>query len=316
VDHMDISIIIVNYNTRELTLQCLESIRTYLTGAVVYEVIVVDNCSSDGSQAALKNYAAAHAWLRVLESDSNYGFAHANNKGIRIAGGRQILLLNSDAYLIDNSLLKAIHYLDRERDVFGCGCALLDAQGRLGISFGKFPVFSTVFKEIVTNRFAHLRASAPSQKNCVYPIDLPCGAFFLIKHELLTSIGYLDETFFMYSEETDLAYRAWKAGYRIVYYGYTTVVHVGGQSSIPSERDKDRLSIWKRQRVIFYKSWCYYLTKNGTAGEACAVRVLLTLYFTLLYVAALVTGKHSMRLNYHYELETLHKGWKSSAVSK
>jgi GT2 family glycosyltransferase len=311
---MDISIVVVNYNTRGLTLQCIDSIKTYLTGAVAYEVIVVDNCSSDGSQPALRNYAAKNPWITVIESDDNYGFAHANNRGLSIAQGRQILLLNSDAYLIDNSLINAIHYLDRTTDVFGCGCALLDAQGRLGISYGKFPGVSTVLKEVATNRFARLRAMVPSCKDCVYPIDLPCGAFFLIKHELLNVVGYLDEAYFMYSEETDLACRAWKAGYRIVYYGYTSVVHLGGQSSVPSGSDYDKLAAWKKQQLIFYHSWRYYLTKNGAPWEPCSVKALLTLFFMTLLILAQVIGKKNMRLTYQLELEMLRKGWTSSDI--
>ena len=261
--HMDISIVVVNYNTQKLTLQCIDSIRTYLTGKVVYEVIVVDNCSSDGSQQALRNYAAENNWLTVIESNGNYGFAHANNRGIRIAQGRHILLLNSDAYLIDDSLIKAMQYLDMHKTVFGCGCALLQADGSIGISYGKFPVFSIVLREVIFNKFTHLRGCVPQHPDAVYDINLPCGAFFLIQHDLLNRIGLLDEAYFMYCEETDLARRAWNAGYSIVYYGPTKVVHLGGQSSISDDNGNSKLTAWKKVRLIFYSSWRYYLRKHG-----------------------------------------------------
>jgi GT2 family glycosyltransferase len=313
---MDISIIVVNYNTRELTLQCLESVKTYLTGTVAYEVIVVDNCSSDGSQAALKNYAAVHTWLTVLESDGNYGFAHANNKGIRIAGGRQILLLNSDAYLINDSLVSAMNYLDATPDLFGCGCTLLQADGTPGVSYGKFPGFLIVLCEVILNKFTRLRGGTPTRTDTVYPIDMPCGAFFLIKHDLLKRIGLLDETYFMYCEETDLARRAWNAGYRIVCYGPAKVVHLGGKSSIPDGNESSKLVAWKTVRLNFYRSWRYYLEKHGFWEEANAVRMLLYVFFSVHYLGSAVLQRKKIKQYYCYELETLHKGWKSSAVSK
>jgi GT2 family glycosyltransferase len=120
----------------------------------------------------------------------------------------------------------------------------------------------------------------------------------------------------MYYEETDLAYRAWKAGYRIVHYGPATAVHLGGRSSFPSGDEEVRLAAWKKIRAIFYQSWRYFLLKHGFLGEANVIRGLLTVFFTVHYLAAFMLGKQTMVLHYRYELETLHQGWKPTVLCR
>ena len=214
---IDISIIIVSFNTKELTLACLKSIYKYLSGKITFEVIVVDNNSIDGSQQVIEAFAGENDNLSFIETGFNFGFAKANNACICVASGRQILLLNSDTYLIDDSILRAMQYLDEQHDVFGCGCTLLNADLTVGISYGMFPEFLTVLREIFGGRFGKYRAMKPQSPGCIYDIDLPCGAFFLIKKELLEKTGYLDEQFFMYCEEMDWCLRIKQKGWIVIY---------------------------------------------------------------------------------------------------
>jgi GT2 family glycosyltransferase len=213
-DIMQLSIIIVSYNTRKLLVECLRSVFSFLTGKISFEAIVVDNGSHDGSQAAVRELALTRPGLRLIETGANLGFAKANNIGIRHASGKQVLLLNSDTYLIDDSVTHAVNFLDGRPDLFGCGCTLLNGDGSFGISYGKFPEPGVVFLEFVLWRWRRLQAIVPGDAQGIHPIDFPCGAFFLMRRDLLEKTGPLDERFFMYCEETDLAKRAAEAGYR------------------------------------------------------------------------------------------------------
>ena len=306
---IDISIIIVSFNTKELTLACLKSNNKYLSGKITFEVIVVDNNSIDGSQQVIEAFAGENDNLSFIETGFNFGFAKANNAGICVASGRQILLLNSDTYLIDDSILRAMQYLDEQHDVFGCGCTLLNADLTVGISYGMFPEFLTVLREIFGGRFGKYRAMKPQSPGCIYDIDLPCGAFFLIKKELLEKTGYLDEQFFMYSEEPDLAKRAKKLGYRTVYFGPTRLVHLGGQSSMPKPVDtaagKNVLDVKK----IFYQSWGRYLVKHHSRLYAFAVKTLFLSYCYFYYFFFGLKKNNEAVLNFLPEILALKAGW-------
>jgi Predicted glycosyltransferases len=304
---MDLSIILVSYNTKALTLKCLESLFCYLDKKIAFEVIIVDNNSSDGSIDALRAFESRTNNVRLIASDSNNGFAKANNQGIRVAQGRFILLLNTDTYLIDDSCINAIHYLDDNPKVFGCGCTLLNADGSMGISYGRFPEFWTVFSEILTGRFGLLRCIVPKKINAIYAIDFPCGAFFLIKRELLQVVGALDERFFMYSEETDLARRAWKHGFRIVHYGPARVVHLRGQSGNQNKnQDKEnRLDL----KSVSYQSWYFYLQKHCSRMEIFAIKYLLIFYYQIMQLFFSLQNNHAARMQYIIEEKALQENW-------
>jgi GT2 family glycosyltransferase len=312
---MLLSIIIVNYNTKTLTLACLKSIFDFLGASIPFEVIVVDNGSRDGSQEAIRAFAAARETATLIEANENLGFAKANNIGIKKASGKQVLLLNSDTYLVDDSLLRAVDYLERQPEIFGCGCTLLNADGSIGISYGKFPDLATVVLELLTWRTARLRAIVPRRSSAVYPIDFPCGAFFLIKRRLLDAIGLLDEQFFMYCEETDLAKRAWNAGYRIVHFGPARVVHVQGQSvlsdgSFNSHSDKPR-----DLEIIFYQSWKRYLCKHCFAVNVWLVGALLSLFFRANYLIFRLMKNEPACNQFAKELQALQRGFRIGVPS-
>ncbi|MBN1464037.1 MAG: glycosyltransferase family 2 protein [Paludibacteraceae bacterium] len=282
---MDLTIIIISFNTKDDTRICLESIFFHLRNKCKFEIIVVDNNSTDGSIAYIKEYLKREPSISLIANNDNLGFGRANNLGIHISSGKQILFLNSDAFLIDDSLLLAMKHLSSHPDIFGCGCTLLNKDGTTGPSYGQFPEIKTIIKEILLNKFCSLRAISPSKPDQVYPIDFPCGAFFLVNKEILNIVGGFDENFFMYFEETDLAKRAWKYGYKIVFYGFTKAVHIGGQSST----DKTKKAINPQLRDYFYSSWRYYLQKHCNGIERFFIRYLLFLYFHVkLYILTLI----------------------------
>jgi GT2 family glycosyltransferase len=305
---MELSIILVSYNTKDQTLKCVDSLFCYLGRKITFEVIIVDNNSSDGSQNALRSLQARKNNVRFIASDANNGFAKANNQGIRFAQGRFILLLNTDTYLIDDSCIKAMRYLDDNQKVFGCGCTLLNADGSMGISYGRFPEFRTVFLEILTGRFGRLRCIVPKKPDAIHAIDFPCGAFFLIKRELLDKVGPLDEHFFMYCEETDLAKRAWKSGHSVVHYGPARVVHLRGQSSNQNKNpvSKDAVNL----KNVSYQSWYYYLKKHRTRIEILLIKCLLVFYFKTMHLFFFLKKNNPARIQYIIEKKALQENWK------
>lgn len=305
---MELTIILVSYNTKTLTLKCLESIFNHLEKKIAFEVIIVDNASSDGSQDALRDFEARMDNVSFIASESNNGFAKANNQGVRLAQGRFILLLNPDTYLVDDSCINAMHYLDDHPTVFGCGCTLLNADGSTGISYGKFPEFWTVFSEILTGRFGLLRCIVPKKTNAIYSIDFPCGAFFMIKRELFHALGGFDERFFMYSEETDLAKRAWKSGFRIVHYGPAKVVHLRGQSSNQNTHpaSKNILDL----KSVLYQSWYFYLQKHCSRTEIFLIQFLLLVYYNAMHLFFFLKKNNAACTQNIAEKEALRENWK------
>lgn len=303
---VDLSFIIINYNTRKLLEKCLCSIELYLKGQVAFEIIVVDNHSIDDSKIWLEQYAKNHPEVHAVYSEVNRGFAGGNNLGVKYASGKIILFLNSDTYLIDDSIINAYKWIESNKNnTIGCGCLLLNEDLSSGVSYGKFPTAGVLFQEIVQNKFTRLRGIIPNQTDAIYPIDFPCGAFFMMRTNVFNELGGFDEQYFMYFEETDLAKRAWKNGYRIYYYGGTRIVHVGGGSSFEKSRDQRIYSLV----VAFYRSWKRYLLKNNTPNSAIYVHSLLYLYYSFWKLCSLIFRKDTSFERNVAELNALSEGW-------
>ena len=140
----DLSIIIVSYNTKKLLLGCIQSIEKHTQG-VDYEVIVVDNASTDGSADLVRRLSLKKSDVRVIENTINKGFAAANNQGIKIAKGKYILLLNSDTKILENTLLKMISWMDKNEKVGVSTCKLLNADRSIQATGGYFPTLPRIF---------------------------------------------------------------------------------------------------------------------------------------------------------------------------
>lgn len=263
----------MSFNTRQLLEDCLLSIERHLEGRLDYETIVVDNASKDGTPEWLDAFAAGRPRLKVRHAGANLGFSGGNNVGIRMARGRAVLLLNSDAYLIDDSLVAALAYLDSHPDVFSLAGMLYLADHSPGPSYGHFPTPWNLAREILSRRFGSLRAVCPDPSEPTHDIDFPCGAYYLMNGTHLKEIGGMDEDFFVYFEETDLAMRARLKGYRSVYFAPAKAVHLGGQSI-----QEVKNIVFTR---MFYANWRRYLMKHHGSGSALAVRMLLSGYFGL-----------------------------------
>jgi len=249
---MDLSIVILNYQTFELTKNTINSIFEY-EYPISYEVLLVDNASGDDSLSRLKNYFKDK--VIFIESSENNGFAAGNNQALKIAKGKYQLLLNSDTIVWENTLESIYYYMEKHTDVGAAGCRVLLENGDLDKACKRsFPNVKNSFF-----RLFHIPTKSKDDNynldslpdDGVYEIDCLTGAFMFIRKEVLDEVGFLDETFFMYGEDIDLCFRIKQAGWKIIYYGKSKITHFKGASS---KKQKSKLIYeFYRAMYVYYK---------------------------------------------------------------
>ena len=272
----DLSIIIPSYNTKDTTYKCIDLLINNLSKTTFkYQIIVVDNHSSDGSTAMLKKFKNNNFVL--ITNVKNEGYAKANNIGLRYAQGRTILYLNSDVIIDETiSFIKILTFLDNHSHVAGLTVKVILPTGKLDMachrgfptlwkSFCYFIKLESIFKYIPILNSVFCGYHLWNKLNdSIHEIDSPSGAFFLVKKQVVDKIGGFDEDYFMYGEDLDLSYRIKKLGLKIIYYPLFTVVHLKGQSGMAlngnnrSIKTKSKVSFFATMG-IFYKKHYYYL---------------------------------------------------------
>ena len=234
---MDVSIIIVTYNTRKMTAECIESIFEKTQG-LSYEIILVDNASNDGS----KEFFGKDSRIKYIYSNTNLGFGNANNFGFTKASGKYILLLNSDTLLVNNAVFEFFNYMEKSSSSKGCcGCILQNRNGEIIHSYNKkFPNLWWIFQEICLfaipkSRLLHdpYKKRDKSIKKEKFPliVEQITGADLFIRRDVLEKCGMFDPDFFMYYEETEMQHRFKKNGYISVVIDTPKIVHLVGASS-------------------------------------------------------------------------------------
>jgi len=246
---MDISIIIVNWNTKKLLLDCLASIFSTIKG-VSYEVILVDNASSDGSVEAVQE---AYPQVEIIQNEENLGFAAANNKGFHKMLGRYALLLNTDTVLTEDAIEKLFYYMENNPEA-GMACGqLLNRDGTKQNSIANFPsLIGLVFNETLLRIF--LPKKYPSKRVEYFnPIEVESciGACLMVRKQAMDDVGLLDERYFFFLEETDWALRMERAGWKSCFIPNARIYHLQGQS----------VGHNVKSRVMFYRSRYTYLKK-------------------------------------------------------
>ncbi len=258
MNRKELSIIIVNFNTRILLRDCLLSI-VENTQNVNYEVVVVDNASSDGSREMIEN---EFRWVRFLRNKKNVGFSKANNQGIQIALGENILLLNSDTLILGNCLFQVLSFMKSRADAGIVGCKVLNHDKTLQLSCYHFPNLLTevVFftKGVIKNIwdpvtwYKYMRYWDHKK---IKEVDCVSGCFFLVKRSVFDTIGLLDENSFMYYEDSEFCKRLrTKTDYKIYYYPYAEIIHLQGASLKKTSTNYVSLQ-------YSYKTAKYYLNK-------------------------------------------------------
>jgi N-acetylglucosaminyl-diphospho-decaprenol L-rhamnosyltransferase len=260
---IDVSILVISYNTRELLAECLKSIEAS-NHALSCETIVVDNASTDGSaDMAAREFPGA----RLIRNSANRGFAAANNQALAESRGRYVLLLNSDAVLLPTTVRALSEYLDAHPRVGIVGGRVLNQDGSFQWSYADLPslrselLLATGLAARVWSR--HFPSHPPQRSQQVRDVGWLLGACLMLRRNAIVEVGVLDEGFFMYSEETDWCCRMHKAGWVVRYLPVSTVLHHSGGSASKEPG---------LQRTQVYASKWRYLRKHEGRTPAAIYR--------------------------------------------
>lgn len=303
ITQMDISIIIVNYNSFNLLKQCLDSIIAY-TKDISYEVIIVDNNSTEGNvEKQICNYDK----IKLIKNLENRGFGAANNQGLTIANGKYVLFINNDTVLLENSIKAVFEFAEEKNDNLIIGCKLLNQDNSLQYSVYNFPSLLNI---ITSNLFLYLifpkskyfnkyhLMNKRIQKNT--EVDVVTGAFLFATRESIKHLGGFDERFFFYNEETDLCYRFKLNGGKIFYYPETSIIHLKGGSA--------NKNLSKRYRNESIATIQYYQKhfKGLSFWLAVFFHYLgLLIRIPIFFVVGLLTGKNILLLRSFYNIRNL-----------
>lgn len=286
---LDLSIIIVNYNAKDLLKPCIQSILDQET-KFDFEILVVDNDSRDGSVTMLKENFSQIKKIRLLNNNQNLGFSKANNLAIKEAAGRYVLLLNPDTLIISGAIDRLVGFLNLKDDVAAVGAKLLNGDGSIQHSIGHFP---TIFNQLARSLFLHrlfpkvdifceLETHDSSYQN-IKNVDWVYGAAIMMRKSVIDETGLFDESFFLFSEETDLCYRINQAGYNILYCPDAHIIHYGRglniNSDILAQLNRSKLQYFRKHYSAQKYTYLFMITVTNII-----IRLSIWLFINLLSV--------------------------------
>lgn len=257
---VDMSVVLVCWNNKAYLAPCLKSL--YEGGLKSsFDVVVVDNGSTDGSQQML---AEKYPDVKLIQNEGNLGLGKASNQGIEVTNGRHVLLLNNDTLVNGSALDLLVEYLDAHSEAGAAAGKLLNPDGSFQSGFAPF---STLLEEflIVTHIGEMIWSGYPSHgdSNEIKTTGWMSSACLLVRRAALDQIGLLDESYFIYGDETDLQYRLNKAGWKVFFLPESTIIHFGGRSM-------DR---WKRRKMVYRGKLLFY-KKNYSFISTLFLRIL------------------------------------------
>ncbi len=277
MNKVDLSIVILNYNTKQLTLDAISSIEKNYPDEVKsekYEVIVADNASPDDSHKAFEEYKKKSKIksFHVVDNGGNIGFSKGNNNGLKYSQGRYVLFLNPDTVVYPKTLDKMVEFMDTHLGAGAATCKVeIPAGGIDDASHRGFPTpwnalthFSGFEKLFPKSRIFAGYTQGFKDMNSVHEVDAISGAFLFVRREVGEQIGWWDEEYFFYGEDIQFCYNIKKAGYKIYYVPDVSILHYGGVSSGIKKQshhittaDKEHRKIMQSHRFaamrIFYK---------------------------------------------------------------
>ena len=274
---MDLSIIIVSFNTKKLTQDCLASVIKSMKGAgISWEIILIDNVSTDGTRQMLKEKFPK---VTTILNRENVGFGRANNQGIRASRGEYVLLLNSDTIVLHNAIGKLYAFARQHPNAF-VGGKLLNLDHSSQTSCGPFFSLPVVVAALFF-KGDHLGITRWSP-NTVRKVDWVSGACIMAPKKLFMNDLLFDEQIFMYMEEIDLLYRANRKGYPTYFYPRAHIIHLGAGSST-NKRKGPVLNIFKGL-IYFYK-------KHRSPAALQTLRILLKIKAGIAWSIGVIMGK-------------------------
>lgn len=255
-----LSIVIVNFNTKDLTLECIRSIQKEVNN-LSFEVLLIDNGSTDGSAGFFKEIINESYWkdrFTLILNDTNTGYSKANNLGIKKARGKYILLLNSDTLVNKNSLEKLIKFANKTPDAGVVGSKLINTDGTLQMSCFNFPTIGNAIKEYYFGKKGLFDKYAPKGQLPV-TVDSVVGASFLITPKAIKNVGLLDERYFAYFEDIDYCREVWKKGLKVYYLPDSVITHYHGATF---KKLADKNNRWRKlipSSKIYHGLFKHYL---------------------------------------------------------
>jgi len=255
---LDLSIVIVNWNAGDFLQNCLHSIYEQTTG-IAFEVLMVDNGSTDGSPEMVEN---CFPRVQLIRNRQNVGFAKANNQAIRASKGKYVLLLNPDTIVLDGALVQMVMFLDRHPDIGALGCKILTADGQIDFRGGRH--FPTLWSEFcihsglawlfpTSERFGgHLMSYWDHEDS--REVDLLVGACIMVRRDVIYHVGLMDEDFFMYADDVEWCYRIKQVGWKVFYYADAAIVHLG-EGSVRFAKSPIRIEGLRSMNLFFAKHY-------------------------------------------------------------
>ena len=254
--NLQLSIIIVSYNTKELLEDCLESIKT-AAKRIESETFVVDNNSSDGTSNLVKS---KFNWVKLIENKSNIGFSKANNKAIKEAKGEYILILNPDTKVGKDTFTKMINFVQSRKELAVATCRVELPNGKLDKDCRRhFPTPWRAFTHIsgLSKIFSESKIFDQYQMGYIpeyeeHEVDSCIGAFMFVKKSAIKKVGLFDEDFFFYGEDLDWCWRFKQSGYKIIYTPVTKIIHYKGEASgiKPPSAHLSKATIESKKRAV------------------------------------------------------------------
>ncbi|MBN4061514.1 glycosyltransferase family 2 protein [bacterium AH-315-G11] len=285
---VDISVILVSYNTEYLIFQAMTALYGAV-GTLNVQVIFVDNASRDDSVTVIKEQ---YPECELIENEKNVGFGRANNQAVPLIKGRYVLLLNTDAFVSPDTLEKTVAYMDEYEKCGLLGVKLIGRDGALQPSCRYFPtpfnIFlqQTGFKKFfpATRMVDDMDWGHDSPKSC----DWVPGCYLLMRKEVIDQVGLFDERYFLYSEEVDLCFAAKKADWQVHYFSDTSVIHLGGESA---KSDGEITESGGQLESLQIESELLYFRKNHGFFGVLSHVVLQLMTSAILLVKSLLKGK-------------------------
>ena len=279
---MDLSVIIVNWNTKDLLCQCIDSL-TQTLKKMDTEIFVVDNGSTDGSVAAIREKFPR---VRLVENQVNLGFARANNQAISLSSGEYLLLLNPDTKVKDEAIPQMLSFMNVHAKAGLVGGQLLNADESKQNSIANFPSLATELLNKSLLRWLFPEKFPGKERDYPGPVEVESviGACMLVRRKAVEQVGLLDEEFFLFLEETDWCYRIKKAGWEIYHIPGAKLLHFQGKSA---EVEK------AKTRIEYYRSRYHYFRKNRGSFQTSVlsigliIKLLVELVFAT--IACMVT---------------------------
>lgn len=272
---MILSIIIVNWNGKELTENCIESILLTSRDRIEnneYEIIVIDNGSTDGSIEYLKSYNRP---VKLIINKQNTGYAPACNQGMKEASGNYVLLLGNDTVILDEALEKCVRFLDENSSCGAVGCKLLNPDGSAQNNCKKFPKFiNGFFTYLSLGNLNHDYDMDWFEYDETREVEQISTTFLMLRKNLLENIGYFDENYNILYNDVDLCKRIWESGSKIYFLNTAEIIHLGSQSTKKAD--------FSLRKIMYSDIYRYYRRTFGLK----AILLKPILIVRLLFVSA------------------------------